>query len=109
MLLLTVGLAVLPLAHSLGLVMGIAVLLGVAGGFVMVLFFSFWAHAFGRAHLGKIQGAAQLLTVLASALGPVLLAEVYQRTGSYGSVFYLLTAVVGVLGALCWVTKTVAH
>jgi MFS family permease len=109
MLLLTLGLAALPLAHSLGLVMGIAVLLGVAGGFVMVLFFSFWAHAFGRAHLGKIQGAAQLLTVLASALGPVLLAEVYERTGSYGSIFYLLAGVVGVLGALCWATKTVAH
>nr|WP_309697407.1 MFS transporter [Armatimonas sp.] len=106
MLLLTLGLAALPFAHALGLVMGISVLLGVAGGFVMVLFFSFWAHAFGRAHLGKIQGAAQLLTVLASALGPVLLAEVYQRTGSYRNVFFLLAGVVGVLGALCWVTKT---
>lgn len=106
MLLLTVGLAALPLARSMGLVLGISVLLGVAGGFVMVLFFSFWAHAFGRAHLGKIQGAAQLLTVLASALGPVLLAEVYQRTGSYGSIFYLLAGVVGVLGGLCWTTKT---
>ncbi len=106
MLLLTLGLAALPFAHALGLVMGISVLLGVAGGFVMVLFFSFWAHAFGRAHLGKIQGAAQLLTVLASALGPVLLAEVYQRTGSYRNVFFLLAGVVGVLGALCWATKT---
>jgi len=106
MLLLMLGLGLLPLAHSLGLVMGISVLLGVAGGFVMVLFFSFWAYAFGRAHLGKIQGAAQLLTVLASALGPVLLAQVYQRTGSYGSIFYLLAGIVGVLGALCWVTKT---
>ncbi|WP_394793663.1 nitrate/nitrite transporter [Armatimonas sp.] len=106
MLLLTLGLAALPFAHALGLVMGISVLLGVAGGFVMVLFFSFWAHAFGRAHLGKIQGAAQLLTVLASALGPVLLAEVYQRTGSYRNVFYVLAGVVGVLGALCWATKT---
>ena len=106
MLLLTIGLAALPLAHAMGLVLGISVLLGVAGGFVMVLFFSFWAHAFGRAHLGKIQGAAQLLTVLASALGPVLLAQVYQRTGSYGSIFYVLAGIVGTLGAFCWVTKT---
>ncbi|WP_395091073.1 CynX/NimT family MFS transporter [Armatimonas sp.] len=106
MLLLTLGLAALPFAHSLGLVMGISVLLGVAGGFVMVLFFSFWAHAFGRAHLGKIQGAAQLLTVLASALGPVLLAGVYARTGSYASIFFLLAGIVGVLGVLCGVTKT---
>ena len=34
--------------------------MGLAGGFVMVVFFSFWGRAFGRAHLGRIQGAAQI-------------------------------------------------
>ena len=51
-----------------------ALVMGLAGGFVMVIFFSFWSQTFGRAHLGKIQGAAQTLTVLASATGPLLLA-----------------------------------
>jgi len=73
--------------------------MGLAGGFVIVIFFSFWSHAFGRAHLGKIQGAAQTLTVLASAVGPLLLAECVTRAGSYAVIFYLLAAVVGVLGA----------
>ena len=40
-----------------------AVVMGVAGGFVMVVFFSFWGRAFGDGHLGRIQGAAQVMTV----------------------------------------------
>lgn len=49
--------------------------MGLAGGFVIVIFFSFWSAAYGRKHLGKIQGSAQALTVIASALGPLVLAE----------------------------------
>jgi hypothetical protein len=64
------------------------------GGFVMVVFFSFWGRAYGRAHLGRIQGAAQILTVLASAVGPLLLAQCVSWTGSYAAAFYSL-AVVG--------------
>src|SRR5574341_535292 len=52
--------------------------------------------------LGKIQGAAQTLTVLASAIGPLLLAECVTRTGSYAVIFYLLAAVVSVLGIAAW-------
>ena len=52
--------------------------MGLAGGFVMVVFFSFWGRAYGRAHLGRIQGAAQALTVLASAVGPLLLAGAWR-------------------------------
>jgi MFS family permease len=74
--------------------------MGLAGGFVMVIFFSFWGRAFGRAHLGRIQGAAQIVTVLASAVGPLLLARCVAATGSYASAFYVLAAVVAVLGLL---------
>jgi MFS family permease len=76
--------------------------MGLAGGFVMVIFFSFWGHSFGRAQLGRIQGAAQTLTVLASAIGPLLLAECVARTGSYATVFYMLALVVGLLGLGAW-------
>ena len=65
-------------------VMAQAVAMGVAGGFVMVVFFSFWGRAYGRAHLGRIQGAAQALTVLASAVGPLFFASFVETTGSYG-------------------------
>ena len=79
-----------------------AAVMGLAGGFVIVIFFSFWSAAYGRKHLGKIQGAAQALTVIASAVGPLFLAETVSRTGSYASIFYLLTVVVLVLALLAW-------
>jgi hypothetical protein len=83
--------------------------MGIAGGFVIVIFFSFWSHAFGRMHLGKIQGAAQTLTVLASAIGPLLLAECVARTGSYAMMFYSLAAVVGILGISAWFVSSPAE
>ena len=80
-----------------------AAVMGLAGGFVIVIFFSFWSRAYGRAHLGKIQGAAQSLTVIASAIGPLLLAEGVTRTGSYAAMFYTLALVVVLLGLCAWV------
>lgn len=82
-----------------------AVVMGLAGGFVIVIFFTYWSRAYGRAHLGKIQGAAQALTVLASATGPLLLAECVARTGSYAAMFYTLAAVVVALGALALLVR----
>src|SRR5207249_3226290 len=72
--LLTGALVALPHVRTIAAVMAQAVAMGVSGGFVMVVFFSFWAKAYGRTHLGRIQGSAQALTVLASAIGPLLLA-----------------------------------
>jgi hypothetical protein len=74
-----------------------AVAMGVAGGFIMVVFFSFWGRAYGRAHLGRIQGAAQAMTVVASAVGPLFLAMWSQVTGSYAVAFYVLAIVVTAL------------
>ncbi|HEX7334272.1 MAG TPA: MFS transporter [Pyrinomonadaceae bacterium] len=79
-----------------------AAVMGLAGGFVIVIFFSFWSAAYGRKHLGKIQGAAQALTVIASALGPLVLAETVSRTGSYATIFYLLTVLVTLLALCAW-------
>ena len=52
--------------------------------------------------MGRIQGAAQALTVVASAVGPLLLAECVTRTGSYAAMFYLLAVVVSALGLVAW-------
>ena len=79
--------------------------MGLAGGFVIVIFFAFWSRAYGRAHLGKIQGAAQALTVIASAIGPLLLAECVARTGSYAAMFYALTFIVLLLAVSAWFVK----
>jgi MFS family permease len=98
MLLLTLSLAALPQVRTQAQVMAYAVVMGLAGGFVMVVFFSFWGRAYGRGHLGRIQGAAQILTVLASAVGPLVLAECVAQTGGYAVAFYAMAAVVAVLG-----------
>jgi MFS family permease len=105
MLLLAGSLTALPHVSTQVHVAIYAAVMGLAGGFVIVIFFSFWSAAYGRKHLGKIQGAAQALTVIASALGPLVLAETVSRTGSYAAIFYLLTAVVLVLALLAWLVK----
>ena len=102
MVLLAGSLAALPHVSTQLHVAIYAAVMGLAGGFVIVIFFSFWSAAYGRKHLGKIQGAAQALTVIASALGPLLLAETVSRTGSYATIFYILTIVVIILAILAW-------
>jgi hypothetical protein len=84
----------LPRVTTVAQVMAQAVAMGLAGGFVMVVFFSFWGRAFGQVHLGRIQGAAQALTVVASATGPLLFAWGVQATGSYATGFYSLAIIV---------------
>ena len=102
MALLAGSLVALPHVQTELHVVAYAVVMGIAGGFVIVLFFSFWSKSFGRAHLGKIQGAAQSLTVLASAVGPLLLAGCVTWTGSYAAMFYILSLVVATLGISAW-------
>jgi MFS family permease len=97
LLILTGALAALPHVVSVAHVMAQAMTMGVSGGFVMVVFFSFWGRAYGRAHLGRIQGAAQAMTILASAVGPLLLAWCVDTTGSYTAAFYALAVVVAAL------------
>jgi MFS family permease len=82
-----------------------AVVMGLAGGFVIVIFFSFWANTFGRAALGRIQGTAQMLTVLASAIGPLLLAKCHAWSGSYAAVFYGLAGLAGLFVLAAWCVR----
>ena len=103
------ALLALPHVRTEAHVIAWAVVMGLAGGFVIVLFFSFWSRAFGRAHLGKIQGAAQSLTVVASAVGPLLLAECVAWTGSYTAMFYSLSLVVAALGISAWFVSVPAQ
>jgi MFS family permease len=94
MLILAAGVAALPHVSAPWQVMAWAAAMGLGGGLVMVLFFSVWPRAFGRRDLGRIQGAAQALTVLASAVGPLLLAWCVEWTGSYAAMFRLLAGLV---------------
>ncbi len=101
---LAAGLVVLPHLTSLTHVIAWATLMGLGGGLVMVLFFSVWPRFYGRRHLGRIQGIAQALTVLASAIGPVLLAWCVDATGSYAVMFRVLAAIVAIASLSAAVT-----
>jgi len=102
MLILATALLCFPLVTSLAHVYMYAVAMGVAGGMVTVIFFAVWAQAFGKKHLGKIQGAAQMLTVVASALGPLLLALAKERTGSYIPFMTAVAVISALLGVAAW-------
>jgi MFS family permease len=101
---LTGGLAALPFVTRYAHVMAWAAAMGLGGGIVIVLFFSVWPRVYGRRHLGRIQGVAQALTVLASALGPLLLALCVEWTGSYRAMFQILAGVIGLIGIAALVT-----
>jgi sugar phosphate permease len=103
MFLLMISLIALPMVQTLAHVAAYATVMGLAGGFVTVLFFAVWSRAYGRRELGRIQGSAQALTVLASAVGPLLLAFSKDATGSYAACFYGIAIAVGVLACLSWV------
>lgn len=82
-------------------VYGIA--MGCSGGIVTVVFFTAWGSLFGRPHLGQIQGVAQMLTVFASAVGPLLLAECRASYNSYVPAITTLGGVSAVLAVSAWV------
>ena len=102
MLLYSAGLVLLPFVRGFSALWTFAVLIGLTGGFITVIFFAIWSHAFGREHLGHIQGAAQLLTVLASALGPVLFAKCVAAAGSYTPLLLSLAVIVLIFGIAAW-------
>jgi MFS family permease len=80
-------------------------LLGGAGGIVTVVYFAVYGREYGRTHLGGIQGVVQVLTVLASAIGPVLLSTVRTRQNGSTTLFFAGGAVLALLaaGVIVWV------
>ncbi len=104
MALLMAALVFFPYVASIYQVYFYATAMGVVGGMITTLFFAIWSRAFGLAHLGKIQGAAQMLTVFASALGPLFLAIGQRSTGSYVSAFQYGSVIAGALGVAAWLS-----
>jgi len=88
----------LPQVGTFPQLMAYAVGMALGGGMMTVVFFTAFGQVFGRLHLGQIQGIAQMLTVFASALGPMLLAYAKTYTGTYMPFFYASAGVVVALG-----------
>jgi MFS family permease len=97
--LLAVGLAILavslfcfPRISTTQALLAYAAGIGIAGGLVTVIFFAAWSSVFGRAQVGRIQGLAQLIVGVASAIGPDLIAEGRALSDSYAPMFYAMSA-----------------
>ncbi|MGF1582791.1 MAG: MFS transporter [Gemmataceae bacterium] len=105
MLLIAAALLCFPFVQTYAQVYAYAVTLAIGGGMITVLFFAVWSKYFGEAHLGKIQGAAQMLTVFASAVGPLLVALSQEWTGFY-TALYQSTGVIslGLAGWACFLS-----
>jgi MFS family permease len=88
------GLALIPVINQYWQLWSLALLLGGAGGMIIVVFFSVWSDLFGQRHLGRIQGAAQMITVLSSGLGPLLFAKCSELSGSYTPLLWTISVVV---------------
>ena len=94
----------LPLATQSWHAYTYGVCIGIASGAVALLFFATWCKLFGQAELGRIQGVAQMLTVFASASGPLLFSYSKQVTTSYTWIFQMLAAVVLFMAFAAWFT-----
>ena len=73
-----------------------------ASGLIIVVHFAAYPQLFGRAHLGQIQGVGQVISVFASALGPVALAAGREWTGSYDLLFLVAAPTCAVLAVVAW-------
>jgi MFS family permease len=102
---LSTSLVVFPLVTSLGGAAVYAVLLGASGGVITVAYFAVYGHTYGRVHLGSIQAAVQVLMVLASATGPLLLDACRERFGGTESFFYASAAMSMVLAVAVWAVR----
>ncbi len=108
MLLLAVAMLAYPFINNDGQLISYAVAFGIASGLVTVVHFAFHPQAFGRTHLGKIQGFFQILSIFTSASGPVLLAQCNAWTGSYTPLFLTVGPVSLILAlAAVWVPMPV--
>jgi predicted MFS family arabinose efflux permease len=103
LLLLAGGLAALPAIGGAAGARLYAVAMGLSGGIVTVVFFAAWTHLFGARELGRIQGAAQLATVFASAVGPLAFSEASALSGSYSPVLLGLAVGSGLLALVAFV------
>lgn len=78
-----------PFIQTAPQVYAYTIVLAISGGGLTVLFFIVWADVYGKRDVGRIQGAAQMLSVFASAIGPLFFAYSKEWTNSYTPGFYI--------------------
>ncbi len=99
------SLAGLPFASAVWHAYAYGVGLGIASGSVALLFFASWGKMYGQRDLGRIQGVAQMMTVFASASGPMLISVGKRATTTYSFTFQVLAGLTVLLAIAAWFTS----
>jgi MFS family permease len=95
-----------PFIQTIPQVYAYTIALSLSAGALTVLFFIVWADIFGKKEVGKIQGLAQMMSVVASAVGPLFFAYSKQWTDSYSSAFFISGGLTLVFAVLAFVVKS---
>jgi predicted MFS family arabinose efflux permease len=103
--LLAASLVVFPAISTLSGAIGYAALLGASGGIITVVYFAIYGHTYGRGHLGSIQAVVQILSVLASATGPVLLSACREHAGTTDLFFFGFAVMSAALAVAAWFVR----
>ncbi|MEZ4552788.1 MAG: MFS transporter [Dehalococcoidia bacterium] len=90
-----VALVMLAVATSLWMVLGFAVLHGLAWGVRGPVILAMRAEYFGRASYGTIMGFSSLIVMLGMFIGPVFAGLMYDSSGNYETGFTLLAVIAG--------------
>jgi MFS family permease len=94
-----VGMVLLAYAQNIWMVIGFAVLHGIAWGTRGPLMQAIRADYFGVTHFGKIMGWSSLIVMLGMAIGPIYAGYMADRTGNY-QVGFTTLAIAAVFGAI---------
>ncbi len=86
------SLIVLGLADTLYLLFLFAVLYGFGAGAAAVFQNVIWADYYGRRHLGSIRGMIAPITALGGGISPFIAGWMFDRTGSYDTILFVMGA-----------------
>ena len=86
------SLIVLGLAETLYLLFLFAVLYGFGAGAAAVFQNVIWADYYGRRHLGSIRGMIAPITALGGGISPFIAGWMFDRTGSYDTILFVMGA-----------------
>lgn len=102
------GILLLAYAENIWMVVGFAVLHGIAWGTRGPLMQAIRADYFGTTHFGSIMGWSSMIVMLGMATGPIYVGYVADRTGSYQTGFTTL-AIAAVFGAIFFLLAKHPH
>ena len=104
MLLIAAALFLITVVSGVSSAIVYAVVFGLSNAFMMTMFGYLWPRYFGRAHLGSIQGAGQMVGVVGASLAPIPVGFAIDQLGSASTTLRLL-AILAIIVAVVVVLK----